>query len=411
MQRSEIDPITDNTELSAPDEFKSVSRVALLGSDYRGVNFEPLCQQGDKILAGTALMQDARRPKIVFTSPVSGEVTKIERGPRRRLVSVQIRCTQTQDSIRFSAPVTPDKTIMREFLLDSGAWAALRTRPFSNIPDPDGEPAAMFITAIDNDAQAPIPAQIIDLFANEFRSAVNALAMISTAPVYVCHALGYAPPVDASSQVRCKAFSRAYTQGLPGAHINALSPIGFAGGEVWHIAYQDVIALGYLLLNGRPWQQRFVTLGGNAVKQPRCLRVAPGASVNELLVDELTDKSPLRILSGSASHGRRTDSRDAFLSAGQRQITVDNEATTGSPGAGNGVMIPTETLDSLAPPGIYAVPLMRALQVGDVDRARLLGALELAEEDLAALSQACQSRCDYGLLLRQVLDQLEGTIS
>ena len=55
----------------------------------------------------------------------------------------------------------------------------------------------------------------------------------------------------------------------------------------------------------------------------------------------------------------------------------------------------------------YAVPLLRALQLGDVERARDLGALELVEEDVAALSQACLSNSDYGRLLRIVLDQLE----
>ncbi len=60
----------------------------------------------------------------------------------------------------------------------------------------------------------------------------------------------------------------------------------------------------------------------------------------------------------------------------------------------------------MAPPGILATPLMRALLVGDVDRARDLGALELIEEDVAMLSYACPSRSNYGRLLREVLDQL-----
>jgi Na+-transporting NADH:ubiquinone oxidoreductase subunit A len=50
---------------------------------------------------------------------------------------------------------------------------------------------------------------------------------------------------------------------------------------------------------------------------------------------------------------------------------------------------------------------MRALQIGDAERARELGALELLEDDLAPLSRACVSRSDYGILLRRVLDQLE----
>ena len=93
------------------------------------------------------------------------------------------------------------------------------------------------------------------------------------------------------------------------------------------------------------------------------------------------------------------------------QITVLPETGTDSQAdrqATSGVLIPSDELEALAPPGIYPVPLMRSLQVGDVDRARELGALELVEEDLALLSYACLSKCDYGLLLRNVLNQLEG---
>ena len=70
-------------------------------------------------------------------------------------------------------------------------------------------------------------------------------------------------------------------------------------------------------------------------------------------------------------------------------------------------IVPGDWLEANAPAGIYAIPLMRALQLGDAERARELGALELVEEDLAALSRACVSSSDYGLLLRRVLDQLE----
>jgi Na+-transporting NADH:ubiquinone oxidoreductase subunit A len=293
-------------------------------------------------------------------------------------------------------------------MLGSGAWTSLRTRPFGNIPNPAAEPAAIFVTAIDNEAQAPPAAAIIDDFDAEFRAAVNALAVIGSAPVQVCHASGHAPPVDASASVRCQAFADDYAQGLPGTHINALCPIGFAGGEVWHIDYQETIALGHLLLHGVPWQHRILMLAGNALKRPRCLRVPRGASVNQLLQGEVADDRALRIFSGSVEYGRRIGSADAFLSAGQKLLSVVDEASIDPPSSGGDAVIPSEIFDSLVLPGIYAVPLMRALQVGDVDRARELGALELVEEDLAMLSRASHSRCDYGQLLRQVLGQLQG---
>ncbi len=407
MSEKEPQGSIDDASLALMGEFKPVSRVALSGLDFRGINPEPACQPGDKLAAGAVVMRDARRPEIAITTPVSGEVVKIDFGARRKLTSLQIELDENPDAIRIAAPDWEDSTAMRKFMLDSGAWCGLRTRPFGNIPDPQGEPAAILVTAIDNDPQSPPAAAIIDLFDAEFRSAVNALAAISTAPVYICHATQHTPPVDLSAQLRCKPFAGDYRMGLPGAHVNALCPVGFAGKQVWHIAYPEVISLGHLLLRGTAWAQRIITLCGDAVKRPRLLRVPPGASIRELLAEELHDKSPVTVLSGSAKYGRDTSSAAAFLRAGQRQVTVlKGKAEEPSHSHGT-VVIPSEALDACAPPGIYAVALMRALQICDVDRARDLGALELLEEDLAALDRASHSQPDFGFLLRQVLDQLE----
>lgn len=387
-------------------ESREVSRIALSGRDFRGVNFELLCQRGDEVQAGAVLMRDARRPAIQFVAPVAGRIASIERGARRKLISLQIDVDESVGVVRNEPTATLDKDSLREFMLASGAWSSLRTRPFGNIPHPDTEPAAIFVTALDAEPLAPAPQPIIDAFSEEFRAAVNALAGISSAPLYVCQAPGHKLVLGDSSKLRCVSFSKGYSAGLPGVHINALCPIGFGGGEAWHIGYQEVIALGHLLVHGSPWLQRVISIGGNLVKNPRSLCVYPGSSVSELLAGELHDGS-ITVLSGSAVYGRELALDEAFLVVGQRQITVQRDAV-GESRPGTGVLIPSEALEELAPPGIYPVPLLRALQVGDAERARELGALELVEEDLAPLSLACQSGSDYGALLRAVLEQLEG---
>jgi len=387
-------------------ESRKVTRIALSGRDFRGVNFELLCQPGDEVQAGAALMRDARRPAIQFVAPVAGSIANIERGARRKLISLQIDVDESAGVVRYQPPATEDRDSLREFMLASGAWSSLRTRPFGNIPHPDAKPAAILVTALDAEPLAPEPQPVIEAFSEEFRAAINALAGISDAPLYLCQAPGQALALGDSSKLRCVSFSKGYSAGLPGVHINALCPIGFGGGEAWHIGYQEVIALGHLLVHGSPWLQRVVSLAGNAVKNPRSLCVYAGSAVSELLAGELHEGS-VTVLSGSAVYGRELAMGDAFLAAGQRQITVQRDAV-GEAKAGTGVLIPSEALEELAPPGIYPVPLLRALQVGDAERARELGALELVEEDLAPLSLACQSGCDYGVLLRAVLDQLEG---
>jgi Na+-transporting NADH:ubiquinone oxidoreductase subunit A len=388
-------------------ETRIVTRLALLGSDLRGVNPELLCQVGDEVRAGSAVMRDARRPAIRVAAPKSGIVSKIERGPRRKLVALHIDVDDSLPACEFTRPASPDKQAQRDFMLETGVWSYLRTRPFGNIPDREAEPAALFITALDSEPLAPRPAPIIQAFALEFCAAVNTLASISDTPLYLCHAPDYKPPCDESSGAISSVFDGGHGAGLPGVHIQALCPVGFAGGEVWHIGYQDVIALGHLLLHGTAWQQRVISLGGDAVGNPRSMLVPAGASIDDLLAGEVCD-GPVQLRLGSV-YGRPLGPGPAYLAAGQRQLTVMKRtaAESGDDAPGIGALIPGDWLEALAPPGIFAVPLMRALQLGDAERARELGALELVEEDLAALSSACVSNSDYGLLLRAVLDQLE----
>ena len=110
-------------------ETKYVTRAALLGSDYRGVNFEMLCEVGDELKAGAAVMRDVRRPRIKFTAPVSGRVASIERGKRRKLMSLQIDVDESMAVAGMQPPAGNDGESIRNFMLESGAWSTLRKCP------------------------------------------------------------------------------------------------------------------------------------------------------------------------------------------------------------------------------------------------------------------------------------------
>jgi Na+-transporting NADH:ubiquinone oxidoreductase subunit A len=186
---------------------------------------------------------------------------------------------------------------------------------------------------------------------------------------------------------------------------------------VWHIGYQDVIALGCLMATGRSWMQRIVSLAGPSVAEPRVISVALGAAIDEVVAGELKDDGA-RVISGSVLSGHIAFGSEAYLGRHHRQITALPEANQQrvapwrravfdtALGGAPGPLIPTGDFERVAPPGVLAVPLLRALLVGDVDRARDLGALELVEEDVMLLSYVCPSKTDYGALLRKVLEQL-----
>lgn len=224
-------------------------------------------------------------------------------------------------------------------------------------------------------------------------------------------------PVSQSEGLHVVEFEGPHPAGLPGTHIHQLCPIGFDGAEVWHMGYQDVIALGRLVLTGQPWLRRVISLAGPAVAVPRLVSVPVGAAIDEVVVGELNDVGA-RVISGSFLSGHSAIGTEAYLGRHHRQITALPEANQErlmaprmavfdtALGGEPGPLIPTDDFERVALPGILPVPLLRALLVADVDRARDLGALELVEEDLMLLSYVCPSKTDYGLLLRKVLEQL-----
>jgi Na+-transporting NADH:ubiquinone oxidoreductase subunit A len=78
-------------------------------------------------------------------------------------------------------------------------------------------------------------------------------------------------------------------------------------------------------------------------------------------------------------------------------------ALNGEPAA----MLPLGSFERVMPLDILPTPLLRALAVGDTERALDLGCLELEEEDLALCTFVCPSKLDYGALLRRTLLQIE----
>ncbi len=395
---------------------RSSRTSTLLGREYPGTKFQIITEEGARIRAGEAVLCDRRRPEILFTSPVSGMVSEIKRGQRRSLVSLKIS-TEGNDQISFEMPAKPDRDNMRGLMLESGLWASLRSRPFGHIPSPDGEPEALLVTAIDTQPLAPSSAVIINQYNQEFSLGLQQLCSLVDAPVYLCQSTQDSYNYDNSSRAMPVEFDKPHPAGLVSTHIHALGlPISMVN-EVWHIGYQDVISLGHLIKTGSAWHHRVVSLSGSAVRESRLITVPLGASLEDIVAGELVDGES-RVISGSTLSGHSAVGYEDCLGRLHHQITAMLEPQAGQPQSWfsllfdsdytgrSAPLIATSDLDSVAPPGILAVPLLRALLIGDAERARELGALELVEEDLALLSYTCSSGTDYGPLLRDILNKI-----
>ena len=350
---------------------RQASAAAVLGRDFPGVKFDILTEPGAEVRAGDPVLRDRHRPEVVFTAPVSGRVAGVKRGARRALQSIRFAVDDTGEAVRFDIPVTMDKGNARALMLRSGLWTALRKRPFGHIPSPEAEPRALLVTAIDTEPLAPDPVPIITEYSDHFVSGLRTLSLICDNPVFLCQAGGANIPVAETDGVQVAEFSGPHPAGLAGTHIHALCPIGFDGGEAWHIGYQDVISLGHLVNEGTLWLQRIVSVAGTGVERPRLLRVLFCTAIDDVTAGELVD-SPIRIISGSALSGHEAVAAEAFLGQRHNQITVLAETPAVKPrwwrrgeyaidrGQDPGVLIPTTDMERMSPPGILPIPMLRA---------------------------------------------------
>ena len=420
----------------------AVSSVAILGPDT--VDLKPRMEvaKGDRVRLGQALFSDKQNPGVVFTSPGSGVISAVNRGERRVLQSVVIALegddAESFDSWPAERLAGLSRSEVSDNLVASGLWTAFRTRPYSKIPAVGSQPASIFVTAIDTNALAADPAVIIGRDKEGFNQGLQIISSLTDGPVYVCTSADADIQVPAEERFRHATFSGPHPAGLVGTHIHYLDPVT-ENKCVWHIGYQDVIAIAGLFASGRLPVERVVAIGGPMVDKPRLLLTRTGASTTELLKGEMSGES-VRVVSGPVLSGHRASGWAAFLGRHDNQVCVLQEGIPREflswlrPGFGkysstrsyagnlfrsadypltttqNGsprAMVSIGSFERVMPLDILPTPLLKALLVRDTDAARDLGCLELDEEDLALCSFVCNGKYDYGPHLRRNLHEIE----
>ncbi|NNL10257.1 MAG: NADH:ubiquinone reductase (Na(+)-transporting) subunit A, partial [Pseudomonadales bacterium] len=288
--------------------------VALIGFDYVGMKPTMEVTEGDSVKLGQLLFTDKKTPGVRYTAPGAGRVAAINRGEKRALQSVVIEldgdAALSYDAVAPGQLASLSNQAVRERMLDSGAWTALRTRPYSKVPAPDAKPAAIFVTAIDTNPLAADPALIIASRENDFTNGLTILSRLGAEKLFCCTAEGVNIELGNSGAVQ-ETFTGPHPAGLAGTHIHHLCPASSKRSVLW-INYQDVIALGVLFSEGRIDVERIVALGGPAVDKPRLLKTRLGASTDELVAGEHSGGDN-RVLSGSVFNGRKARGPYAYL--------------------------------------------------------------------------------------------------
>jgi Na+-transporting NADH:ubiquinone oxidoreductase subunit A len=424
--------------------------VALLGADYVGLRPTLHVSPGDDVRRGQLLFEDKKTPGVRYTATGAGKVVALNRGKKRAFQSMVIELSDGErggraDEVSYSSfsgkhpnGMTGDE--VKELLLESGLWTAIRTRPYSRVANPETRPRSIFVTAMDTNPLAPSLDKAIEGHHADFERGLVAISKLTDGSVFICSSPESNIPVPRNPRYQHEEFIGPHPAGTAGFHIHKLDP---AGRErlVWHLGAQDIAAVGKLFETGSLYVDRVISLAGPVVGNPRLLRTRLGASVDDLLAGEQLEPGENRIISGSVFHGREAvGETEGFLGRYHQQISVLKEGREREffgwlvPGVNKysvgrtflSTLLPGRKFDftttthgshrAIVPIGHYEkvmamdlVPtfLLRSLVMRDVELAEQLGCLELDEEDVALCSFVCPGKTEYGHYLREVLTMIE----
>jgi len=417
--------------------------VALLGPDSIGMKPTLEVREGQEVKLGQVLFTDKKIEGVRYTSPGCGKVVAINRGAKRVFQSLVIELDGDEEETFTSYEDADLRTLTREQvrdnLLESGLWTALRRRPYSKIASPSRTPRSIFVTAIDTNPLAPQPEVVIGERRPQFVYGLQVLRHLTDGRLFLCKAPQVELPGTDLDFVTVEEFAGPHPAGLPGTHIHFLDPVS-ENKTVWYINYQDVIAIGALFTTGRLNVERVVSIAGPVVESPSLIRTRLGASTDDLTAGRLTAE-PARVISGSVLSGRTADGPFAYLGRYHLQVSalldkVEREflgwqkpgfnkcsvtrafasaflrngrkfAFTTSLEGSKRAMVPVGTYEAVMPLDILPTQLLRTLIVGDTEQAQQLGCLELDEEDIALCTFACPGKYDYGPILRRNLTAIE----
>lgn len=420
------------------------SRYALKPTDFNGISPIPkiVVEVGSEVKAGDAIFYDKKRPEIMYTAPVSGEVVEIRRGAKRAITEVVILADKEVSFKAIEAPNldSSDRKTLKEFLVGSGVWPLLNQRPFDIVADIEEDPRDIFISTFDTSPLALDQNLVVEGNEAAFQKGCEVLNALTDGSVYLgLDARNGSAPSKGFTDVtgvKKNYFSGKHPAGNVGVQIHHVAPIK-GNDKVWTIGVQGVITIGRLFTEGKYDTSRLISVGGGQVKTPSVIKTYQGANIGEILDGNLSEEKT-RIIGGNVFTGNLA-SEESFMGYNDNQITVirendeyeafgwllpikprpsisgtfpnflfpdfEFEGETNTHGEKRAFVV-TGQYESVLPMDVYPQHLMKAIMAGDFEKMEGLGINELSEEDVALCEFVCTSKMPLQKILRQGLEMM-----
>ncbi len=437
-----------NLKGKAVQELKPVKEpgfYALVPDDFTGITPKVVVKEQEYVMAGGPLFIDKNHPELKFVSPVSGVVTSVERGARRKVLNIVVEAAAEQDYEEFGKKNVNalDGESVKAALLEAGMFAFIRQRPYDVIADPTMFPKAIFVSAFDSNPLAPDFEFVLKGEETNFQTGLDALAKM--AKTYLSISVKQkTTALTQAKNVTVTAFDGPNPAGNVGVQINHISPV-VKGETVWTIGAEAVIFIGRLFNTGRVDMTRKVAVTGSEVLRPAYCNLKVGALLTNVFSGNVTTDKSLRYISGNVLTGKKV-SPNGYLGAFDSQLTVIPEGDNihemlgwimprfnqfsvnhsyfswlmgknkeyvldARIKGGERHMIMSNEYDKVFPMDIYPEYLVKAIIAGDIDRMEALGIYEVAPEDFALCEFVCSSKVEVQRIVRAGLDMLRAEMA
>ncbi len=398
---------------------------------------------GEKVQAGTIILYDKNHPELKITAPVSGEISAINRGERRKLLSVDIIPDKVIQYVDFGKTDISELSVeaVKSKLSNAGIFPFIKQRPYDIVANPQDSPRDIFITGFNSAPLAPDAELIMQGDDADFQTGLDVLSKLTTGKIYLgirseCNV----PCLKNAKNVELVAFEGPHPAGNVGVQINHIKPVN-KGEIVWTLNYIDVPFIGRLFNRGIADFSRTIALTGSEVRQTGYYRSIVGANIRNLVENNITEKY-LRFISGNVLTGKQIG-KNGHLGFYDNQITVIPEGTEIneffgwiSPGinqfsasktflsslvnlfirkeyildarikGGKRAMIMSNQYDQVFPMDIYPEYLLKAIISFNIDKMENLGIYEVAPEDFALCEFVDTSKIEIQQIVRKGLDAL-----
>ncbi|SEM08944.1 Na+-transporting NADH:ubiquinone oxidoreductase subunit A [Maribacter orientalis] len=413
-------------------------------SDFHGITPKMIVKQGAEVKAGEPLFYNKNIENMLFVSPVSGELVEIERGDRRRILTLKILADKTQEAFAGAAldVEKASKEELKAALLKSGCWPFIKQRPYDVVANPDATPKSIFISGY---SSAPLQADldyVLQGKEKELQAAITALGKLTPGKVHVTVGSSGNSPLATLNGIELHKVSGPHPAGLVGTHISKLDPIN-KGETVWSVSPQDLVIIGEYLLTGKFNADRVVALAGSSVKAPKYYSTKIGAEISTFLYASGVNEENFRVINGDVLTGTKSKP-DGFLGFYNNTVTVipegddyelfgwnkpvfnkisatraltfswmqpnkKYELDTNTNGEHRAFVV-TGQYEEVFPMDIFPMQLLKACMVKDLDEMEQLGLYEVAPEDFSLTEFICISKQPHQKIIREGLDLLQKEI-